>query len=43
VAFVRVKALGVPKFGVTSVGDVERTLFPVPVFGITERTPPALD
>ena len=31
VAFVRVTEVGVPKMGVTSVGEVARTLFPVPV------------
>ena len=29
---VRVRALGVPKFGVVRVGDVASTLLPVPVF-----------
>lgn len=32
VALVRVSELGVPKFGVVRVGDVARTLLPVPVF-----------
>lgn len=32
VALVRVRALGVPKFGVVRVGDVASTLLPVPVF-----------
>ena len=31
VALVRVTALGVPRFGVTSVGEVARTTSPVPV------------
>jgi hypothetical protein len=28
-----------PKTGVTSVGEVAKTLFPVPVLAITERAP----
>jgi hypothetical protein len=40
VAFVSVNALGVPKFGVVSVGDVLRTTEPLPVDVVTP-VPPA--
>ena len=40
VALVRTTADGVPSAGVTSVGDVERTLLPVPVFEIETKAPP---
>jgi len=39
VAFVSVAAEGVPRFGVVSVGDVERTTFPLPVDVVTPVPP----
>ena len=41
VAFVSVKADGVPRFGVVSVGEVERTTLPVPVLVVTPVPPSA--
>ena len=38
-ALVRVADVGVPRIGVTSVGDVERTLFPEPVLVVTPVPP----
>jgi hypothetical protein len=43
VPLVRVIELGVPKFGVTSVGDVDRTTFPAPVLVVTPVPPWATD
>ena len=39
VALVKTRAEGVPRAGVTSVGDVERTLFPEPVLVVTPVPP----
>jgi len=39
VALVRVTEVGIPKIGVTSVGEVERTLFPLPVLVVTPVPP----
>lgn len=43
VAFVRTRAEGVPSAGVTSVGEMERTTFPVPVADIPPNTPELLN
>ena len=42
VAFVNVTEVGVPKIGVTSVGDVAKTLLPVPVLARFPSTPALL-
>jgi hypothetical protein len=39
VAFVSVPDAGVPSTGVTKVGDVDRTVFPVPVLVLTPVPP----
>jgi hypothetical protein len=39
VALVRVTEVGVPRIGVTSVGDVDRTLLPEPVLVVTPVPP----
>ena len=41
VALVRVTLVGVPRTGVTRVGEVASTLLPVPVLAMDDRTPPA--
>jgi hypothetical protein len=41
VPFVRVTDVGVPKIGVTNVGLVDSTLFPVPVLVVTPVPPEA--
>jgi hypothetical protein len=40
VALVRVPDVGVPRIGVTKVGEVESTMFPVPVTAFERVTPP---
>ena len=42
VAFVNVTDVGVPRMGVTSVGDVAKTLLPVPVLARLPKTPALL-
>lgn len=43
VALVRTNAVGIPSAGVTSVGEVARTIFPLPVVAISPRTPELLN
>ena len=40
VAFVKVTLVGVPRTGVTRVGDVDNTILPVPVTALLRVTPP---
>ena len=40
VRFVTVPDAGVPKIGVTNVGDVDNTMLPVPVTALLSVTPP---
>lgn len=40
VAFVRTRAVGVPRAGVTSVGELESTIEPVPVTAFERVMPP---